>query len=71
MLQNVLECKKEDKKFNLNDEKGKEWGQIVEIYRQNKKNRSIDNIVEEQNILEEQKKREEDGEIYQYTYIRR
>ena len=31
-------------------ENGEEWGEIVEIHR---KNRSIDNIREEQNILEE------------------
>ena len=48
----------EDKKFNLNDERRKEWGEIcrnlwVEIYRKNNKNRSIDNIQEEQNIVEE------------------
>ena len=30
---------------------GKNRGEIVEIYRKNKKNRSIDNILEEQNIL--------------------
>ena len=54
----VLEFDKRDKKFNLNDERGKEWGQIVEIYRKNKKSRSILDIEEEQNILEEQKKRE-------------
>ena len=40
----VLECNKGDKKFNLNDERGEEWGEIVEIYRKNKKNRSIDKI---------------------------
>ena len=45
--------KKGDKKFNLNDERGKEWREIVEIYRINKENRSIDNIGEKQNILEE------------------
>ena len=39
--------------------KGKNGGEIVEIYRKNKKNRSIDNIQEEQNMLEEQKKRED------------
>ena len=50
---------KRDKKVNLNDRRGKEWGEIVEIYRKNKKNISIDNIKEEQNILEEQKKRED------------
>ena len=54
----VLERNKGDKEFNLNDERRKEWGGIVEIYRKNKENRSIDNIREEQNILE-QKKREE------------
>ena len=50
---------KRDKKVNLNDRRGKEWEEIVEIYRKNKKNISIDNIKEEQNILEEQKKRED------------
>ena len=29
----VLECNKGDKKFNLNDEREKEWAEIVEIYR--------------------------------------
>ena len=48
----VLERNKGDKEFNLNDERRKEWGGIVEIYRKNKENRSIDNIREEQNILE-------------------
>ena len=57
--EHVLECKKGENKFNLNDEKGKEWGEKAEIYRQNKKNRSIDNIQEEQTMLEEQKKRED------------
>ena len=51
--EHVLECNTGDKKFNLNDERGKQWGDIVEIYRKNKKNRSIDNIQEEQDILEE------------------
>ena len=46
-----MECYKGDKKFNLNDERGKEWGQIVEIYRKYKENRSIDNIGGDQNIL--------------------
>ena len=41
--EHVLECNKEDKKFNLNDERGKEWGEMVEIYRRNKENRSVDN----------------------------
>ena len=57
--EHVLECNNGDKKFNLNDERGKECGEIVEIYRKNKKNRSIDKIQKEQNILEEQKKRED------------
>ena len=34
-------------------EREKEWGEIVEIYRKNKENGSIDNIGEEQNTLEE------------------
>ena len=51
--EHVLKCNKGNKKFNLNDERGKELGEIVKIYRKNKKNRSIDNIGEEQNILEE------------------
>ena len=50
----VLECNKGDKKFSLNDKRGEEMGEIVEIYRKNKENRSIDNIGEEQNILEEE-----------------
>ena len=33
----VQQYNKGDKKFNLNDERGKEWGEIVEIYRNNKK----------------------------------
>ena len=51
--EHVLECNKGDKKFNLNDERGKEWEEIVEIYRKNKKKRSIDNRGEEQNMIEE------------------
>ena len=27
-----LNTNKGDKKFNLNDERGKEWGEIIEIY---------------------------------------
>ena len=42
-----------------NDERGKEWGEIVEIYRKYKKNRSVYNIGQEQNVLEEQKKGED------------
>ena len=57
--QNMSWNKKGDKKFNLNDQRGKEWEEIVEIYRISKENRSIDNIGEKQNMLEEQKKREE------------
>ena len=52
-IEYVLGCSKGDKKFNLNDKRVKEWGEIVESYIKNKKNRSIDNIQEEQNILEE------------------
>ena len=40
----VLEYNKGDKKFNLNDERGKEWGEILEIYRSNNENISIDNV---------------------------
>ena len=57
--EHVLEFNKGDKKFKLNEERGKEWGEIVEIYGKNKKSRSIDNIGEERHILEEQKKRED------------
>ena len=57
--EHVLECNKGDKKLNLNDERGKEQKEIKEIYRKNNKSRSVDNIQEEQNILEEQKKRED------------
>ena len=42
--EHILGYNKGDKKFNLNDEREKEWGKIVEVYRKNKKNRSIDNI---------------------------
>ena len=35
----VLECNKGDKKFNLNDERAKEWAEIIEIYRKNNINR--------------------------------
>ena len=45
--------KKGNKKFNFNNKRGKECGKIVEIYRNNKENRSVDNIVEEQKLLEE------------------
>ena len=31
----VLQCNKGDKKFNLSDERGKEWGEEVEVYRKN------------------------------------
>ena len=51
--EHVLEFNKGDKKFKLNEERGKEWGEIVEIYRNDKKSRSIDNIGEQRNILEE------------------
>ena len=57
--EHALECNKGDKKFNLNDERGKEWREITEMYRKKKKDRSIGNIGEEQNIVEEQKKIEE------------
>ena len=69
--EHVLECNKGDKNFNLNDERGKEWGEIVEIYRKNKKNRSIDNIGEVKNILEEQKKREDNRRRQSLTEDRR
>ena len=36
---------------------GKNGGEIVEIYRQNKKNRSIDNIQEEHNVIRTEEKR--------------
>ena len=36
-------------KFILNHKRGKEWGEIVEIYRKN----NVDKLGEEQNILEE------------------
>ena len=42
----------------MNDERGKEWGEIVEIYWKNKESRSVNNI-EEQNVLKEWKKRED------------
>ena len=42
--EHILGYNKGDKKFNLNDEREKEWEKIVEVYRKNKKNRSIDNI---------------------------
>ena len=59
--EHALEYNKGDQKFDFNDERGKEWGEIVKIYRKNNKNRSIDNIGEEQNLLEEQKNREDSG----------
>ena len=37
----------------MNDQRGKEWGEILGIYRKNKKNRPTDNIGEEQSVLEE------------------
>ena len=37
--------------------KGKNGGEIVEIYRKNKKNRSIDNIQEEHNVIRIEEKR--------------
>ena len=43
--EHVLECNLGDTKLNLNDKKRKAWGEMVKIYR---KNRSIDNIQEEQ-----------------------
>ena len=57
--EHILKCNKGQKKLNLNDERRKEFVEIIKIYRKNKKNRSIDNIQEEQNMLEEQKKRED------------
>ena len=56
--EHVLEYNIGQKKFNLNHERRKEWKEIVEIYRKNKKNRSIDNIKEERNMLEEYKRSE-------------
>ena len=54
ILQNMsYNVKKGDKKFDFNDKRGKECGKIVEIYRNNKENRSVDNIGEEQKLLEE------------------
>ena len=44
---------KETLKLTLNDQRGKEWGEILGIYRKNKKNRPTDNIGEEQSVLEE------------------
>ena len=35
--EHALECNKGDKKFNLNDERGKEWREIVEMYRKKKR----------------------------------
>ena len=58
-IEHVLEQNTGDKKFNLNDERGKKWAEIVEIYRNIKEKISIDNIGEEQNIFEEQKKKED------------
>ena len=57
--QQVLECNKGDQKLTLNDERGKEWGEILGIYRKNKKNRPTDNIGEEQSVLEKQKRKED------------
>ena len=58
ILQNMsYNVKKGDKKFDFNDKRGKECGKIVEIYRNNKENRSVDNIGEEQKLLEEYKER--------------
>ena len=54
----ALECNKGYKKFNLNDERGKEWGEMVQIYRKNNNKRSLDNIQEDQNIRQ---KLREDG----------
>ena len=51
--EHVLECN------NLNDQRGKEWGEIVKIYRKNMENRSTDNIGEKQNTVEEQKEKED------------
>ena len=36
--EHVLECNAGDKKFNLNEKKGKEWGEVDKrgIYRKNK-----------------------------------
>ena len=77
--EHVLKCNKGYKKFDLNDEGGKEWGGGGgEIYRKKKENRSINNIEAEQNILGEQKKREdsrrrqnlrEDKTYIYYIYI--
>ena len=61
-IEQVLECNKGDKNFNIIDNGGKKWGEIAEIYRQEKGKRSRDNIGEEQNILEEQKNIEDSRE---------
>ena len=55
--EHVLEYNKGDKKFNLNDERGKEWGEILEIYRNNNENISIDN-VEEREIYQKKRRKE-------------
>ena len=35
--EHVLECNKRDKKFNLNDERGKEWGEIQKFIERTRK----------------------------------
>lgn len=59
----VLEYNKEDKKYNLNDLRGREWVEIVGTYRNSKKSRSINNIGKEQNIIKEFKIREDNGKM--------
>ena len=45
--EHVLKCNKGYKKFDLNDEGGREWGGGEQIYRKKKENRSINNIEED------------------------
>ena len=55
ILQNVwMEQRRQEIQFERwNNERGKEWREIVDIYRKNKENRLIDNVGEKQNIIEE------------------
>ena len=55
----VMECNKGDKKFNLKDESGREQRERIRIFRK-KQGKQINRYIrEEQNSVEEQKKRED------------
>ena len=55
--EHALECNKGDKKFNLNDERGKEWREIVEMYR--KKKKTDQQVTQEKGKAQQRNRRKE------------